>query len=150
MSPPTTTSHGLSDAERAILGALAERLIPSDDTGPGAREARVVEYIEGSLVHGYEQHRATYEGGLAALGAVGFIELSTDRQDAVLASLERQGDAFFELVRRHAIEGMFGDPRWGGNANRAGWDLLGYPGPRHEWTEVEQELDIDDRPEARH
>ena len=37
---------------------------------------------------------------------------------------------FFELVRRHTLEGMFGDPSYGGNANFAGWDLIEYPGPR--------------------
>jgi gluconate 2-dehydrogenase gamma chain len=28
------------------------------------------------------------------------------------------------------LEGMFGDPSYGGNANFAGWDLIEYPGPR--------------------
>jgi hypothetical protein len=28
------------------------------------------------------------------------------------------------------LEGMFGDPHYGGNKNFAGWDLIKYPGPR--------------------
>jgi len=138
----------LSEHDRAVLDAVAERLIPADDTGPGAREAKVVDYIERSLADGYEEHRDTYTAGLAALSREGFGELSPDGQDAILAELERQGDAFFELVRRHAIEGMFGDPAWGGNADRIGWDLLGYPGPRHVWTEAEQELEVEHRVEG--
>src|SRR4029078_6077106 len=41
-----------------------------------------------------------------------------------------------------ALGVMFGDPLWGGNAGHAGWRLLGYPGPRLEWTEAEQQLDV--------
>ena len=37
---------------------------------------------------------------------------------------------FFNRVRRLTLEGMFGDPFYGGNRNFAGWDLLRYPGPR--------------------
>jgi gluconate 2-dehydrogenase gamma chain len=138
----------LSAHDRAVLDAVADRLIPADDTGPGAREARVIDYIERSLADAYEDHRDAYTTGLAALGGAGFGELPPSRQYAILAELERQGDAFFELVRRHAIEGMFGDPAWGGNADRIGWDLLGYPGPRHVWTEAEQELEVEHRVEG--
>ncbi len=83
----------------------------------------------------------------APLRAARFVELDPPAQDAVLADVE-QGRApgvaggFFELLRRHVLEGMFGDPRWGGNADLVGWKLLGYPGPRFEWTEEEQRLDV--------
>jgi gluconate 2-dehydrogenase gamma chain len=135
-----------ADGDRAILDAVTARLIPTDETGPGAREARVVEYIERSLATNYEQHRAAYGAGLSALGAAGFAELPADRQDAVLADLDRRDDDFLALVRQHAIEGMFCDPVWGGNAGRVGWRLLGYPGPRHVWTETDQELDAEPGP----
>ena len=62
--------------------------------------------------------------------------------------MERQRDVFFEVVLRHAIEGMFGDPAWGGNIDRIGWDLLGYPGPRHVWTPADQELGVEPRVEV--
>ena len=38
--------------------------------------------------------------------------------------------AFFNMVLNHTHQGTFGDPYYGGNANYAGWDLLGYPGVR--------------------
>lgn len=47
---------------------------------------------------------------------------------------------FFPLLLEHAREGMFGDPMYGGNANFAGWDLIGYPGIRLLWTEEEQKI----------
>lgn len=137
--------NDLSGRERAILEAIVARLIPSDETGPGAREAGVVEYIERSLARAYERHRPAYADGLASLAD--FPELPAERQDAILGARERQGDPFFELVRGHAIEGMFCDPSWGGNAGGIGWDMLGYPGPRREWTAADQELEVDPRPE---
>jgi hypothetical protein len=35
---------------------------------------------------------------------------------------------------------MFGDPYYGGNANFAGWDLIGYPGVRTNVTADDQRL----------
>jgi gluconate 2-dehydrogenase gamma chain len=34
------------------------------------------------------------------------------------------------MVRSHTLQGTFGDPYYGGNANFVGWDLIGYPGVR--------------------
>ena len=42
------------------------------------------------------------------------------------------------MLRLRAIEGYFGDPRWGGNAGRAGWAMLGYEGPRLVWSAYDQ------------
>ena len=46
---------------------------------------------------------------------------------------------FFDLVRVHAIEGMFGDPSHGGNAGHAGWKLIGFPGPLGTFTDADQQ-----------
>jgi gluconate 2-dehydrogenase gamma chain len=78
-----------------------------------------------------------------------FVELSEDQQDGVLKDVE-SGRAtvgstalapFFGLVLTHTLEGMFGDPQWGGNHNFVGWELIGYPGPRYTWEEADQQLD---------
>ena len=88
---------------------------------------------------------ACTSAGLAALdsyamsnGGKSFAASAVTEQDKFLSDFEhnsRVGDyhdsaAFFETVRRHTLEGMFGDPSYGGNANFAGWELIGYPGPR--------------------
>ena len=65
----------LSWPERTTLDAVAGELIPADETGPGAREAGVVEYIEQSLAGEYAKHGAAYTAGLAELGAAGFASL---------------------------------------------------------------------------
>ena len=124
-------------AQHATLDAALARLIPGDDGEPGAREAQVIRYVERALEGAHGEHMAAYRRGLAdldelALARFGaaFATLSEQRQDCVLREAERAHDGFFELMRAHAIEGMFGDPRWGGNAQLAGWRLLGYTGPR--------------------
>jgi gluconate 2-dehydrogenase gamma chain len=124
---------------------MVSRIIPAGPDGPGALEAGCARYIESALGDAYQSLRKTYSSGLAALdahaissGGKSFAALNTTEQDKILSDFEQNigvggyGDsaAFFELVRRHTLEGMFGDPSYGGNANFAGWDLIGYPGPR--------------------
>jgi gluconate 2-dehydrogenase gamma chain len=35
---------------------------------------------------------------------------------------------FFTMVYQNVIEGMFSDPLYGGNQNKAGWKMIGFPG----------------------
>ena len=44
------------------------------------------------------------------------------------------------MVRTHTLQGTFGDPYYGGNANFIGWDLIGYPGVRTMVTAADQQL----------
>lgn len=146
----------LTSAERQSLGAMVSRIIPAGPDGPGALEAGCARYIELSLEDSYQSLRKTYSSGLAALdararssGGKPFAELSMSEQDKILSGFEQNmlvdgyGDsaAFFELVRRHTLEGMFGDPSYGGNTNFAGWELIGYPGPRMFVTSEMQKMD---------
>jgi len=64
----------------------------------------------------------------------------------LLREVEAERHPFFELVRLHAVQGMFGDPRHGGNAGLAGWDLLGFPGVKVTFTAEEQALDVEVEP----
>jgi hypothetical protein len=137
----------LGPTELATLDAALERLIPSDALGPGAREARVARYLLRRLGGPYRDLLPVYAAGLARLEAqaqargCAFAALAGERRDELLRAAEaRTEDPFFELLLAHAMEGMFGDPAHGGNAERAGWDLIGYPGPRLVWTEADQEL----------
>jgi gluconate 2-dehydrogenase gamma chain len=138
----------LSRGEMAVLEAVLERLIPSDGHGPGAAEAMVSRYVARRLAGPYRHLRAIYAASLRALDAearrrhgAGFAALAPELCDQLLLEAEaRADDPFFELVLAHAMEGMFGDPRHGGNADRVGWRLIGYGGPRSAWTEDEQRL----------
>jgi gluconate 2-dehydrogenase gamma chain len=131
--------------ERQTLEAFVSRIIPADENGPGALEAGCARYIEAALAGAYHALTKTYRSGLSALNVhamskegKSFAALTSTGQDNVLSDFERNtkvgnyvdSNAFFELVRRHTLEGMFGDPSYGGNANFVGWELIGYPGPR--------------------
>lgn len=139
-----------TENEAVIVAAATARIFPSDESGPGAREAGVVVYIDRQLAgpYGRDRYRYTqgpfeegvpeqgyqgeasprqiYRAGLKNLA--GFDRLSAAEQDQALTKIEDSG--FFKLLRAHTIEGMFCDPIHGGNAGMIGWQLIGYPGPR--------------------
>jgi gluconate 2-dehydrogenase gamma chain len=139
-----------SREEALAVAALTGRIFPSDDSGPGAREAGVVIYIDRQLAgpYGRDRHRYTqepfeegvpevgyqgratpreiYREGLKAL--LGIDRKSPEEQDKVLQNMETTD--FFRILRLHTIEGMFSDPMHGGNADMIGWQLIGFPGPR--------------------
>lgn len=135
----------LSAGEASTLAAVCARIIPTDDNGPGAAEARASVYIDRALAGWLAPSRNAYAAGLAAIeaaartrGAKRFADLSPAARDDILRSLEQT--PFFSLVRTHTIQGTFCDPAYGGNANFVGWDLLGYPGVRLNVTAADQRM----------
>ncbi len=141
--------------QASVVAAAAARIFPSDAAGPGATEANVVIYIDRQLAGAYGRDRFRYthppfQTGLPEQGYQGkdtprksyidgirslgedFAALPPDAQDAKLKQIERT--RFFQLLRRHVIEGMFCDPMHGGNADLIGWQLVGFPGPYMSWA----------------
>ena len=131
----------LSPDQMKTLEAFVDRLIPTDDLGPGALAAGAQIYIDRVLAGPNSGEKATFVAGLQAVDAyaqrtqgAAFAELTAEKQDAVLTAMDT-GNAvelrgFFSRVRRLTLEGMFSDPYYGGNHAFAGWDLIRYPGPR--------------------
>lgn len=151
-------ARSLSASESETLDAVLARLIPSDEHGPGAHEARVLDFLEGVLASWDDTARSAFRENVAMLDRLAalecgarFAELDDAQQDALLARLEAgsadgfrpSASAFFELVRQHAVEGMFADPSHGGNAGFAGWRLLGFPGPKGVFEAADQAIDVD-------
>jgi gluconate 2-dehydrogenase gamma chain len=120
-------------AEQAVeVEAMTAQIIPTDET-PGAREARVVAFIDRVLTTFDSERQADYAKGLEALsaktrelfpGTARFSSLSDEQQIELLTAIE--DTPFFELVRTHAITGFFASPVHGGNFDKVGWELLGY------------------------
>jgi gluconate 2-dehydrogenase gamma chain len=146
--------ENLTAGEMDILDAVVARLIPSDEHGPGAVEARAAHYIDRALGGALTSSRSAYTAGLAALDqyarssrGAAFTKLSATDQDSVLIDVETgaargftgSSAAFFALLLTHTHQGTFGDPYYGGNANFVGWDLLGYPGVRTMVTAADQQ-----------
>jgi gluconate 2-dehydrogenase gamma chain len=156
-------------AEALIVAAACSCIFPSDETGPGAREAGVVIYIDRQLAGpwGRDRYRYTqapfiedvpaemgyqgkatpreiYRQGLKSLA--GFTGLPPNEQDAKLREIEH--GRFFTLLRQNAVEGMFCDPLHGGNVDMVGWQMLGFPGPRmSNFAEIEMNRGEAFRPE---
>lgn len=72
-----------------------------------------------------------------------FVDLTTDQQDQILTDMDEgnatgfagpSGKAFFTQLRNDTIEGMFGDPMYGGNIDLVGWKLIGYPGAQRSYA----------------
>ena len=55
--------------------------------------------------------------------------LTAAQQQEIVATLERQEPAFFNLVRNHTMEGYYGSPRHGGNRDAQSWRMLGLAEP---------------------
>jgi gluconate 2-dehydrogenase gamma chain len=65
-----------------------------------------------------------------------FDQLDGAHQDDILTALDRAqlsfdsvpAKVFFEMLYGNAVEGFFADPLYGGNRNKVGWKLVGFPG----------------------
>jgi gluconate 2-dehydrogenase gamma chain len=126
--------RSLAPAAARDLDAITALVIPTDDT-PGAREAHVVDFIERGLSTFAADQRQLFEQGLADLGARAtrrraearaFADLGPEEQTALLHELEAEHSEFFEAVRVATISGLLADPRYGGNADKVGWKLIGF------------------------
>jgi gluconate 2-dehydrogenase gamma chain len=146
----------LTADELTTLKAAIDRIIPSDELGPGAVEAGVFVAIDRNLSGAGAATLPLYQGGLAALDAAagtgGFAALDAAKQDDLLTQAEAGTladlpEGFFPLLLANTKQGMFGDPIHGGNKDFAGWDLIGFPGIKLVWTEADQQIDATVKPE---
>lgn len=129
-APPRALKF-LTQEEAAEVEAIAARIIPSDGT-PGAREAGVVWFIDWALTDFANDAQPMVRAGLATLatdvatkhpGEARFAALTDAQQDEILRSYEEQD--LFQFLRFGTIAGMFALPKYGGNANYVGWELIG-------------------------
>jgi hypothetical protein len=125
----------LTEPEGRTLAALCDQIIPGDDW-LSASQAGVVTFIDRQLAGPYRRHKKTYRQGLeetAKLAVAGFgVELaraSQPQQLEIATALHRQDPDFFELVRRHTLQGFYGSPRRGGNKDVVSWRMLGLDEP---------------------
>jgi len=131
----------ITQNQARLLEAVAARIFPATDT-PGAIEAGAITYIERALEGAYRPLLPKYRRGLRDLDSYArtsfgrsFLDLNEAQQDAILGEIEagraqgfRDGEEFFKLVRSHVLEGVFGEPSYGGNHDMVGWRLVGFPG----------------------
>lgn len=154
----------LTEPELVALIAMMSRLIPADEGQGGAVEACAYIYVDRALAGYHARHLAAYRTGLAALDEearkarhAGFAAMPVHEMDDLIARLEKGalpggqfaegGRSFFNLVRRHTVEGFLCDPMYGGNRDFLGWELLGFPGVQLYYSPETQRLNgKDNRP----
>ena len=121
-----------SSEQAAEVEGIAAQIIPSDGTA-GARDARVLYFIDRALVSFDRDKQAAYTHGLKDLQAKvragfppkhHFADLNSEEQIRLLTAIEHS--EFFELVRLHTIMGFLARPEYGGNQDDAGWKLIGF------------------------
>jgi gluconate 2-dehydrogenase gamma chain len=149
--------EALTAEQAAVVAAIVARLIPTDSLGPGAAEAKVARFIDRALAGAYKFAIPDYNVGLEAVDSYAlskygssFVSLTGVQQDAILSDMEKgtatgfvpNSQAFFELIREHTLQGMFGDPYYGGNADFIGWDMIRYPGLKLVWSAADQRIKV--------
>jgi gluconate 2-dehydrogenase gamma chain len=127
--------ESLSDEQARTLAVLCDEIVPADDY-PSASQAGVVTYIDRQLARAYRRHRKTYWSGLEQVeshsdnhfGLRG-SQASPDERLEMMRVLAKRNPVFFELVRKHTLEGYYGSPRHGGNRDAVSWKMLGLSEP---------------------
>jgi gluconate 2-dehydrogenase gamma chain len=134
-----TTSHKtFTDEEFKAVEAACERVIPKDED-PGALDANVPHYID-HILQSPELHKMKEDflGGIDALMRRSrrmfkkdFWEATAEQQDDLLRifrdSPPESGEAhLYESLIVLTLEGLLGDPSYGGNKDRVGWALVGF------------------------
>ncbi len=144
----------LNPHQRRALAAIADTIFPPgsendpDEPGGAALDAHI--YVIRALEGPYAHHLAGYVAAIEALdraagehGGASFAGLGEADRTALLEALSKGeiGDSatFFPTLRGQILEGVWGDPSHGGNRNKGGWKLVGYPGAqlRHDPKELQ-------------
>lgn len=121
-----------SPDQAAEIDAVVAQIIPTDET-PGAREAKVIYFIDRALVTFDRDKQSSYTQGLKNLqtktkevfpSVEKFSALSQTQQVQLLETIEKSD--FFELLRLHTIMGFLARPEYGGNYQEVGWKLIGF------------------------
>jgi gluconate 2-dehydrogenase gamma chain len=117
--------------EAAQMEAFCERIIPSDEQGPGAREAGVIYFIDYVLSNTEPHLQPVFRQGLKQLAAdsapKSFAELGPEQQISIMKKCESTEE--FKTLRAYTIIGFLGDPKYGSNRDEVGWKYIGFENP---------------------
>ena len=111
----------LTPAQYATVDVLVDAIIPTDERSPGAREARVADYIDLLLSEADAEAKQLWIDGLAAVEAEAssragapVAKLTALQVEALLAAIsanERQpqtvAERFFVMTKRATIQGYY-------------------------------------------
>lgn len=124
-----------------ILVAVADQLMPTDDLGPGVKEAGIEGYLEKTLADPRMRAiKSLVTRGAVFLGRASrkehgkpFWELDEKQRESFIGRFARNEvrpngftpQAFVRVMLALTLECFLGDPRHGGNKNEIGWKFVG-------------------------
>ena len=108
-------------AENELVTLISDLIIPTDEKSPGAKEARVNEFIDLMISEADGDERTLWRDGLQAVNRESgrrfgkiFVEASEDRQISLLEAMsQNEGNSqnlrerFFGQIKRRTIEGYY-------------------------------------------
>lgn len=119
-SAPQPLRFFTEDENRTVI-EMSERIIPADDHSPGAKAAKVSEYIDLIVSESAEPTRTHWREGLAAINAMSsqkfskpFADASVDQQVELLKEISRNErnptttpERFFRTIKNATIDGYY-------------------------------------------
>ena len=109
----STSRQVFSPAQRELLDAVLDRLIPPEGNRPGAGALGIGDFVEGvavgepGLTRLFIQGLAAIEIAAAERGSGGFAALSAEAQDDALRSVEASNTNFFEQLVLQVYNGYY-------------------------------------------
>jgi hypothetical protein len=119
-APPSL--HVLTPAQYATVEALVETIIPADDRSPGAKEARVADYIDLLLSEADDSMKKPWLDGIAALDEAAksrfggaYSTLTAAQMETLLTGISRNEknekqtplESFFVMAKTATIHGYY-------------------------------------------
>ena len=143
--------RAFTPSEFDLLDALAETLLPADETGPGAHDAHVAYYIDVVLTHAPPPRRLSWKSSLALVQSLvdqhfrqPFTACSVAQRQQFLAELASREltpqsdlDRFFVEFKRTVVDGFYASDlirreHLGYKGNIAAAEFPGCPHPNFE------------------
>jgi hypothetical protein len=112
-----TAARSLTDAERAVLRAVMDRLVPPVADLPGAGTMGLLDAVE-TMAHAHPPFHHALLALLDGLPAAAFAALAGPDQDKAIAAFESAHPAAFSAALEVVYLAYYGDPRVHG---RIGW-----------------------------
>ena len=109
----STSRQVFSPAQRQLLDAVLDRLIPPQENRPGAGSLGIGDFVEGvavgepGLTRLFVQGLAAIEIAAAERGAGGFTSLSDEAKDETLRAVEQANNGFFDQLVLQTYNGYY-------------------------------------------
>lgn len=127
----------LSDEKFKILQSVQEILLPSSDTGPGAKEINAATYLVWVLSDPHKDPEEI-EYIINGLGWVDetaeenfskkYLSLNRSEKENLIGDISKisWGESWLSVILTFIFEALLSDPQYGSNPNQIGWKWLNH------------------------